>query len=126
MSTESQRDQARKIRESFIDLGGVPQSLQRLLAAVQDGTEEPGTAEQVLFWAKAVMAKSDASMTATQLHTALRKAGMTQVDFAKMIGVNDLTVRHWVSGWLPVPTYVALILDGPRVAEMAPKAERVQ
>jgi len=59
-------------------------------------------------------------MTATQLRTALRKAGMTQVDFAKMIGVNDRTVRRWISGELPVPTYVALILDGPRVAQVAP------
>jgi len=52
MSTESQRDQARKIRDAFIALGGIPSSLRGPLAAVQDGTEEPGTAEQILFWAK--------------------------------------------------------------------------
>ena len=59
-------------------------------------------------------------MTARQLRNALRKAGMTQVGFAKMIGVNDRTVRRWISGELPVPTYVAVILEGRRVAQVAP------
>jgi len=48
MSTESQRDQARKIRDAFIALGGIPSSLRSPLAAVQNNCEEMGTAKQIL------------------------------------------------------------------------------
>jgi DNA-binding transcriptional regulator YiaG len=50
-------------------------------------------------------------MTPRQLNIALVKLGMTQMGFAKIIGVADTTVRDWVGGRTRIPGAVAALLN---------------
>lgn len=50
-------------------------------------------------------------MTCKQLREALDELGITQVGFARFIGVDERTVRSWVGGLYPVPRYVEILVD---------------
>lgn len=41
----------------------------------------------------------------------LKKVGFTQVAFAKRLGVNDRTVRRWLSGATPIPKWMKFIIE---------------
>jgi DNA-binding transcriptional regulator YiaG len=51
------------------------------------------------------------SVTPTELMAYLKKAGFTQVGFAQTLGVNDRTVRRWLSGATPIPRWIRLIIS---------------
>lgn len=46
-------------------------------------------------------------MTARQFKAAIKKLGISQRSYAKHLGVNERTVRRWVSGKTKVPPLVA-------------------
>lgn len=50
-------------------------------------------------------------MTGDQCRRAILRVGMTQVAAAKFLGVDDSTVRRWLTDKLTVPTAVALLLS---------------
>ncbi len=49
-------------------------------------------------------------MTSTQLRTALRRLGLSQMALSRLLKVDGRTVRHWVGGSYPVPEAVALLV----------------
>jgi len=50
-------------------------------------------------------------VTPDALRQALAALGLTQTAFASYLGVHRLTVHAWVTGKLPVPRYVELIVQ---------------
>jgi transcriptional regulator with XRE-family HTH domain len=46
-----------------------------------------------------------------RFHLALGRARLTQVDAAKLFGVDDRTVRRWARGTTPVPAAVMIVLN---------------
>lgn len=49
-------------------------------------------------------------MTPTDLRATLTRLGLSQVGAAKVLGVNDRTVRRWIAGDLEIPNPAALAL----------------
>jgi DNA-binding transcriptional regulator YiaG len=50
-------------------------------------------------------------MTANQFRAALKRLNLTQVAAAKLFDVNATTVRRWISGAMPVPGLVGILLN---------------
>ena len=63
-------------------------------------------------------------MTNRQLVKNLDALGFTQMGFAKAIGVNPRTVRHWIAGTYPVPQAIALLLN--LMVEFEVKPEQIK
>ncbi|HEY6159473.1 MAG TPA: helix-turn-helix transcriptional regulator [Gemmatimonadales bacterium] len=63
-------------------------------------------------------------VTAHQLRAALKKHGMSQMQFARWLHVAPQTVRRWVSrkNPAPIPHYVDLLIDLWDKAKRAPDA----
>ena len=51
------------------------------------------------------------TMPPTAFRAALRRLNVTQVGFARAVGVDPTTVRRWLRGAHPVPHWVALLLE---------------
>ncbi|MDP2322589.1 MAG: helix-turn-helix domain-containing protein [Gammaproteobacteria bacterium] len=49
-------------------------------------------------------------MTPTQLRAALTKAGLSQRGAARLLGIDERTMRRYCAGDLPVPRVVELAL----------------
>jgi DNA-binding transcriptional regulator YiaG len=49
-------------------------------------------------------------MTAPELRAALGRVGESQRGFARLVGVDERTVRRWVAGAAEVPLWVPLLL----------------
>lgn len=49
-------------------------------------------------------------MTAGEFRTALGRVGESQRGFARLVGVDERTVRRWISGSAEVPLWVPLLL----------------
>lgn len=45
------------------------------------------------------------------LRAYLSRMGFTQIGFAKLLGINDRTVRRWLSGETAIPKWVDLIIN---------------
>ena len=52
-------------------------------------------------------------MTHIEFRSALKALGITQREFARRLGVSELTVGRWcgMSGGLPVPGYAVYVLE---------------
>jgi DNA-binding transcriptional regulator YiaG len=50
-------------------------------------------------------------MTSSQFTKALTRLGLTQQGFARVIGVNERTVRNWTGGRSDVPDCIAMLLN---------------
>jgi len=50
-------------------------------------------------------------MTALQLKRALQKAGLSQRGAAKALGINERTMRRYISGEQPIPRVVEYALN---------------
>jgi hypothetical protein len=53
-------------------------------------------------------------MTARQYRARLAALGLTQVDAARLLGVDPRTSRRWALGESPIPEAVARLLDNPK------------
>jgi len=51
------------------------------------------------------------AVTANQLKRALRDAGLSQRGAAKLLGINERTMRRYVSGEQPIPRIVEYALN---------------
>ena len=49
-------------------------------------------------------------MTALEFTTTLRSLGLSQIAFARELGLNVNTVNRWATGKLPVPQYAVAYL----------------
>ena len=49
-------------------------------------------------------------MTPDEFREALKRLGLSQVEFARSVGVHDVTARRWAAGKLEVPASVSLFL----------------
>jgi DNA-binding transcriptional regulator YiaG len=49
-------------------------------------------------------------MTAPEFRAALGRVGESQRGFARLVGVDERTVRRWVAGAAEVPLWVPLLL----------------
>ena len=49
-------------------------------------------------------------MTGAEYQKLIDAFGLTQVDSAIMLGVNDRTVRRWIADEVPIPHHAALVL----------------
>lgn len=58
------------------------------------------------------MAFAQTDMTAAEFRSVTEELGISQLDAARMLGVNPRTVRNWVQGRDPVPAGVAAEVDG--------------
>src|SRR6187399_2462767 len=67
------------------------------------------------------MRASGKRLNAEEFRAELDRRGLTQVDAAKRMGVNDRTVRRWVLGERPIPPIVNKI-----VATIRPKPKPVE
>lgn len=50
------------------------------------------------------------TMKGAQYQKLIDSLGLSQVDSAIMLGVNDRTVRRWVVDYVPIPHAVAILL----------------
>jgi len=49
-------------------------------------------------------------MTGEEFREAIYKVGMTQTAAARFFGVNETSLRRWISGKYPIPEPVAMLL----------------
>lgn len=49
---------------------------------------------------------------ANRLRDAMRGSGISAGDLARVLGVNDSTMRHWLSGHRDMPEHLAPVLWG--------------
>jgi DNA-binding transcriptional regulator YiaG len=51
------------------------------------------------------------TVTKLQFRRRLRQVGMSQGAFARLVGVDRVTVNRWATGRLAVPQWVGVMLD---------------
>ena len=57
------------------------------------------------------MSKKTEGMSGQELWAKMQKLGVTQVGFARIIGVGERTMRDWIGGTTSVPRAVAMLVN---------------
>lgn len=59
-----------------------------------------------------VSARGEGTMPAAELRTVTEYLGISQVELARILGVNDRTVRSWLNGRDPIPEGIQATVAG--------------